>query len=152
MNSNHQELQAPWQEIDVSSAGKAYAKSPGRRLLEKTAAIASFVLTGLLVVSTWQKCAMLSTGSSQSAAELGDVYGAWAYTQQFVEKRLKAPSTANFPYGGSRHVTSLGNDRYAFDSYVDSQNSFGAELRTHFEGVIKEVPGGWELERLRFKD
>ncbi len=81
----------------------------------------------------------------------GDLHGAWAYMQQFVEKKLKSPSSADFPFGGSRHVTPLGGGRYKVDSYVDANNSFGAQLRTHFEGVIKRVAGGWELEYLRFK-
>ena len=70
--------------------------------------------------------------------------------QLFVEKQLKSPSTADFPFGGHRHVTKLGGNRYRVDSYVDSQNSFGAQIRTEFEGVIKSVDGGWELEYLAF--
>ena len=81
----------------------------------------------------------------------GDAHGAWAYMQLFVERKLKSPGSADFPFGGYRHVTPLGGGRYKVDSYVDAQNSFGASLRTHFEGVIKRLPGGWELESLRFK-
>ncbi len=89
---------------------------------------------------------------TSTATDQGDVDGAWAYMQLFVEKRLKSPSSADFPFGGSsRHVTPLGGGRYKVDSYVDAQNSFGAQLRRHFEGVIKRVPGGWKLEYLRFK-
>ena len=85
-------------------------------------------------------------------ADQGDVHGAWAYMQQFVEKKLKSPSSADFPFGGHRHVTPLGDGRYKVDSYVDAQNSFGAQHRTHFEGVIKRVPSGWELESLSFRN
>ncbi len=45
------------------------------------------------------------------AAESGNVHGAWAYTQLFVEKRLKSPSTEKFRFGGYRDVTDLGGDR-----------------------------------------
>ena len=83
--------------------------------------------------------------------EEGDVHGAWAYMQLFVKERLKSPKTAEFPFGGYRHVTPLGGYRYKVDSYVDSQNPLGAQTRTKFEGVIKDLNGSWELEYLNFK-
>ncbi len=74
--------------------------------------------------------------------------GAWTYMKEFVRQRLKSPSTAEFPFGGHRDVTALGDSRYLVESYVDSQNSFGATLRTRFRGVIKKTQSGWELESL----
>ena len=103
-----------------------------------------------LVVSPSNHGATASRSGTTAASNV-DVHGAWAYIQLFVEKRLKSPGSADFPFGGHRHVKSLGGGRYSFDSYVDSQNSFGAKLRTHFEGVIRKVPSGWELEHLQFK-
>lgn len=82
----------------------------------------------------------------------GDIHGAWAYMQLFVEEQLKSPNSAEFPFGGYRDVTPLGDGRYKVSSYVDAENAFGATMRTHFEGVIKRVPDGWELEYLRFKE
>lgn len=90
-------------------------------------------------------------GSGGQGGSRGDVHGAWAYMQLFVEKELKSPKSADFPFGGFRHVTYLGNDRYEVDSYVDAENSFGASIRTRFKGVIKKVANGWELESLSFK-
>ena len=75
-----------------------------------------------------------------------DVHGAWAYIQIYVERQLKSPGSAKFPFGGSRHVTPLGGDRYRVNSYVDAQNAFGANVRTNFNGVIKKVSGGWLVE------
>lgn len=92
-------------------------------------------------------------GGSSSKTSLDDdnVHGAWAYTQQFVEKRLKSPGSAKFPFGGFQHASCLGNHRYNVDSYVDSENSFGAKIRTHFTAIIKETNSGWELESLNMK-
>ncbi|MCH8942714.1 MAG: hypothetical protein IIA48_09805 [Bacteroidetes bacterium] len=92
-------------------------------------------------------------GSSPSSnvPDTGDVHGAWAYMQLFVEQRLKSTKSAEFPYGGSRHVTDLGEGRYRVVSYVDAQNSFGATTRNHFEGVIKRIDGAWQLESLVIK-
>jgi hypothetical protein len=89
-----------------------------------------------------------SSGGSYSSSGSADVHGAWAYMQIAVEQRLKSPKSADFPFGGSRHVTPLGGDRYRVNSYVDATNSFGAEIRTNFTGVIKKVSGGWQVESL----
>ena len=85
--------------------------------------------------------------SSSSADEIG----AWAYMQLFVKQHLTSPRTADFPFGGYRDGTYLGNDRYRVASYVDSQNALGATVRTHFTGEIKRVSGGWELISLRLR-
>ena len=106
-------------------------------------------LLSLLLVALL--CVLGAGSSDAKESKTGDVHGAWAYMQSFVEKRLKSPQSADFPFGGYRHVTELGAGRYKVDSYVDSQNSFGANIRTHFEGVIKRIDGGWELEYLNFK-
>ena len=89
--------------------------------------------------------------SSYSSGGADDVHGAWAYMQIAVQQRLKNPRSADFPFGGSRHVTPLGADRYRVSSYVDAKNSYGAEMRTNFNGVIKKVSGGWQVESLKIQ-
>ncbi|MEI3040485.1 MAG: hypothetical protein V8T90_15590 [Victivallales bacterium] len=83
------------------------------------------------------------------AKEGEDIHGAWAYSQLFVEKRLKSPSSAKYPFGAASKgaVKHIGNDVYFVKSYVDSQNSFGATIRTNFELKIKRVDNGnsWQL-------
>jgi hypothetical protein len=51
--------------------------------------------------------------------------------QECVKERLKSPSSADFPWG-SDCVTKISDNTYVINSYVDSQNSFGAMLRTNF--------------------
>jgi len=82
--------------------------------------------------------------------QIGTVGGAWAYTQMYVEKQLKNPSSADFPLTGIRNVTHVSNGLYMFKSYVDAQNSFGATTRTYFEGTIQRVNGGWEIVTFKF--
>lgn len=84
-----------------------------------------------------------------------DLHGAWAYSQLFVEEQLKAPKSAKFERGTSvkNKVKYIGNDVYQVNSYVDSQNSFGANIRTHFSLKIKKIGNGerWQLvEDIRF--
>ena len=83
--------------------------------------------------------------------EDNNVHAAWAYIQIYVESQLKSPNTADFRFGGYRDVTYLGNGLYSFNSYVDSENSFGAKIRTYFSGTIQEVPGGWAIQTFQFK-
>lgn len=62
-----------------------------------------------------------------------DTSGAYVCAQQLVESRLKAPRTAKFPWGVSDDaVTYTGGTDYIVSAYVDSQNGFGAMIRTTF--------------------
>jgi len=67
---------------------------------------------------------------------------AYIMVEDFVKERLISPSSARFPGvfdGRADHITSLGNRRYRITSWVDSQNSFGAVLRTHFTAEIEQI-------------
>lgn len=58
---------------------------------------------------------------------------AFVMSQSFVEQRLIAPATAKFPYiGDAYEVTKLDSVTWLVDSYVDSQNGFGAFIRTRY--------------------
>lgn len=81
----------------------------------------------------------------------GDQTEAWAQIQLFVMQKLTNPSGANFPFGGHRSVVALGEGRFRVQSYVEASNSFGATVRTNFDGVLKRRPGGWDLESLSFE-
>ena len=75
---------------------------------------------------------------------------AWAATTMLVENRLKAPRTAKFN-GGAWNVVYLGNNRYRVDGSVDSQNSFGAMIRTTFQAIVRDKEDEhqtWVLEDL----
>ncbi len=56
---------------------------------------------------------------------------ALVYSQNCVEQQLKSPSSAEFPFGEGT-VTKVDNDTFIVTSYVDSQNSFGAMIRTNY--------------------
>lgn len=58
--------------------------------------------------------------------------------EQAVTARLRSPATADFPYGLSFGVQKTGDRDYRLVSYVDSQNGFGAIIRSTF---ICEVQG-----------
>ena len=77
--------------------------------------------------------------------------GAWRMCKVFVEKGLKAPATADFPWYSENYVTKLGGAKYRVESYVDAQNSFGAQLRTNFSCTAKWIGGSnWQQEEMSF--
>jgi len=79
---------------------------------------------------------------------------AYYAAKQFVTKSLKAPSTAKFPnpYSGSDCGAFGSNDVYAAWGYVDSQNSFGAMIRSEWKAAVKDKGESWQLLYLRVGD
>lgn len=70
---------------------------------------------------------------------------AWRVAKDLVTARLKAPSTATFPSLMEREedhaVIAAGNGRYIVRSWVDSQNAFGAMIRTRWQCELKTADG-----------
>lgn len=78
-----------------------------------------------------------------------DTVTAFVMSQAFVKRSLKAPATAVFP---SLPVKSsaIGNCKFVVAAYVDSQNGFGALIRTSYVAGIEYLPGTreWQLTSL----
>lgn len=77
-------------------------------------------------------------GDSESSTKEGhsDVE-AWIAAQLEVEANLKSPSTAKFPLGTEEHVTKINDNTFKVNAYVDSENSFGAMIRTNFSCTVE---------------
>lgn len=94
-------------------------------------AIAAVVI-GILWFKSWDQ------GLTDSGLSPGVIYAA---TTRTVADHLKAPATAKFaPFYDARgsvvDFRSLGNKRYSVSSYVDSQNAFGANVRTRWTAIV----------------
>lgn len=114
------------------------------------------VLIGIILLS-FIFCLMAIGAAGDPAPSAPVVQGpseiiAFAVSQGFVESALKAPSTAKF--SSQRDVADLGEGRYRVKSYVDSQNGFGAMIRSDWETVLKYNSGdpyessSWTFERV----
>jgi hypothetical protein len=94
------------------------------------------------------------TSNTQYVSQADPVEWAGTYAVVYVTKALKAPSTAKFPVIGSSHVTALGNSRYRVSSHVDSQNGFGAMVRSNWivllthNGGDADLAESWKLEQI----
>jgi hypothetical protein len=81
---------------------------------------------------------------------------AFVMSQDFVRDRLKAPATARFPSITDAGVgtTYLGGCEHRVVAYVDSQNSFGALLRSRYVATLREdvTTGRWTLKVLEMRE
>ena len=70
--------------------------------------------------------------------------------QQFVEKQLKAPSTAEF----SGHIIKNSNPDWTVTGDVDAENAFGVMLRNRYVCNVSVNPDGktWRLTGLNLAD
>lgn len=77
--------------------------------------------------------------------------GAFMVAETFVKRELKSPGSAKFPTSSSERRNSVkvlsDGVSYKIDSWVDSQNSFGALKRVYFTCTIKRYGRSdeWEL-------
>lgn len=80
-----------------------------------------------------------------------DKSDAYYTSQVFVKRNLKAPSTAEFPSQSESTITmSEDGSTYKIYSFVDSQNGFGAMIRTKY--YVKMIKDGsdWKLLDIKF--
>lgn len=119
-------------------------------------------IVGIIVLICAAICifAWISTPSSSGTekntdrTESASKIDAWVAAQYFVENRLKAPSSAKFPFGGAqKHVSDMGGGLFIIRSYVDSKNAFGVEIRTKFFCKIqKNKKRNFDLIQLTFEE
>ena len=54
-----------------------------------------------------------------------------------MSSRLRAPGSADYPFGHVTNVQVLGDNTYRLASHVDAENAFGGEVRTNFICVVE---------------
>lgn len=122
---------------------------------KKTGAV--IAVGGGLIAST----ALIAAIAVMSVSGTPDDPNAWKQRDQSsmayvrlkyeVEERLKAPATADFASQLDSRIAHIGDQLYVISSYVDSQNSFGANVRTRFVGEVQQVePDRWVIVSLTF--
>jgi hypothetical protein len=95
-------------------------------------------ISSILVIFAFIFLAFGSDDDNSSSSTETNKMLAYSYAEDFVKQRLKSPSTAEFPglFEKANHITELGNDEYRINSWVDSQNGFGAMIRSEFSCKI----------------
>lgn len=96
------------------------------------------------------------TPEQVAQARCEDTLNAFVMSKAFVRERLKAPATAEFPWGTRGpdvSVTYLGGCTHEVRAYVDAENSFGAKLRSRYYAKIQNKIGTdtWLILDLRIE-
>lgn len=86
--------------------------------------------------------------SEPSKPQNNSTIDAKIFCNEIVRQGLKAPATASFASYGSQTTTTQGSGAISVASYVDSQNSFGANLRTSYTCVARKSGSDWSLVSL----
>ena len=68
--------------------------------------------------------------------------------QEFIEKRLRAPASAKHPAFDDASVSNQ-HPIYVVTSQVDSQNAFGALLRTQYTCEVERIDTSFRLVSLK---
>ena len=81
---------------------------------------------------------VISIGTNKDEPIEHNIFSAYRYAEGFIKESLKSPSTAVFPNRKekSQHVKDLGFGEYQINSWVDSQNGFGAMVRSKWSCKI----------------
>jgi hypothetical protein len=105
-------------------------------------ALAGMLITGWLC--NWgQRAPAQEPSPGQQVAQQGDM-AAWM-AQKLVTQQLRSPSTATFPPSADVTPTARG---WRVSSYVDAQNGFGANIRSHWSAELTAQGNEWELVSL----
>lgn len=79
---------------------------------------------------------------------------AYNLASDFVKESLQEPATAEFPNTKEKlkQVIHLGNNRYRINSWVDSQDTYGATTRRKFSCVLRVEASGVKMEEFRIEE
>lgn len=112
-----------------------------------------FVILLVLLCVWLGSCARSCSSEDEEKADEPDAISAYYMSHQFMEKQLKAPSTAKYPRYDENFVKDLGDGRYTVDAYVDAENSFGAMIRTNYTCTLKYAGDDkWTLEEIHLDE
>lgn len=120
---------------------------------KKKASSASLIVILLIVITCIGLVVIFGQkkpGGSSTSTDLK--MNSWYACETFIERSLKAPSTAKFePY--NQQVITWTLEEYTVNSiYVDAENSFGANIRTRFKCTVQHAGDNWKLVDLTSLD
>jgi hypothetical protein len=83
------------------------------------------------------------TPEQKAQAKCEDKTTAFVMSQSFVKKRLRAPTTADFPWITDSEVSIkyVGGCTHEVRAYVDAQNAFGAKIRNRYYVKLQNQKG-----------
>lgn len=120
---------------------------------------ARLAVSGIAVLAGGLSWACTSTSTSATSDNGQKVsesrVGAASVCEKFVRDRLKSPGTATFrdPFGDQVIYTGDGDGPITVAASVDSENGFGAKLRSTYTCTVSKAGGDrWTLGNLDLND
>lgn len=112
-------------------------ESDSDQVFNKIGQISKIIIISVFsMIFLWAFCTGDNEKKGSSIAQ--KLYPLYSNVKQEVLKDLKSPSTATFAEFEEIKYKDNGDDTYIIQSYVDSQNSFGATIRTNFRCTVTE--------------
>lgn len=113
-----------------------------------------YIAVGLLILAFI--VAAVTDGDSPPRSTCLDSDAAIAMAQVFVKRHLKTPATAQFPRGTASYIVSGDASQpcgHNVAGYVDSQNSFGAMIRSAWVARLHYIPADdkWYLDDITIR-
>jgi hypothetical protein len=106
--------------------------------------ICAGVIFGLFILM-----AIIGSMLPESSSQTGDASTARMMCKEFIKKRLKAPSSADFSSLSETNTETITQNRYRVKGHVDAENSFGAKLRNHYDCTVEyKGSNNWSLVEL----
>lgn len=114
-------------------------------------AFLAFIITPIAIQNTQQA---LEDGAAAPPETSDQGQEAYYIARRHVEKHLKAPATAKWSTPGIDEGTGWGKKDGAWivAGHVDSQNSFGAMIRTTWDATLIQRRGKWIMQYVRIGD
>lgn len=112
-----------------------YEYNPGGRI---NSIVIVLILIGILIVMFW---GLSENGKASDWITKDASTQAYKKAIEYAKGELKAPATAVFPSIKDSEVSVKREDntqKYEVRGYVDSQNGFGALVRTNFTAVLEQ--------------
>lgn len=94
--------------------------------------------------------AFLSWGINHEKPAPDTKIDAFVSSQVYVQQNLKAPSTAKFASVAESSIQKINDSQYQVTSFVDSQNDFGAMIRTKYTVIMERIEDKWFLVKVNF--
>lgn len=154
MDNQNPTKKCPECQSDVSVLAK---KCPNcRSKISASSQKTKSVLIGIILISFF--VSLMAIGAAGDPAPSTTVATdptnySWIYAEDYIKEILKSPSTADFCRASTRKISET---QYKVTSCVDSQNGFGAMIRSEWEadmaylGSNPESPTSWYPKKIIF--
>jgi len=76
---------------------------------------------------------------------------AYIYAKEAVKTQLKSPRSAKFGSYGQTRISTYKDCIFEISGHVDSQNGFGALIRSNYTVQLQGIEKGWTIKKVRIQ-